>query len=505
MTKQIDGKLPLTRSGMIQRELLRTNKLVATDLDLLLKEHIDARHKTTTHGKQNPSHYLSKSTKFVFPRVLILDQDHTTERTHLSSSRTVEPIETVTQMKLEDDLILDYERPYFEECEPIVEPEIHPTCNSLHEVQLDAPNNPSLLSTRGSWRIVWKVDFEETLESNMTALSQQENRTVGTTDSAVVLKTLHLHREFDPQSFRAHNTDVMVMERLTASPFVVDAYGFCGQSVLTEYASSSGRDYIKRYDVRNKERLRMVRDLAFGLADIQALRPLDHSPTQIFPSNTVGDTPVFAHNDINIANVVAINGKIKWNDFNIGELLRRKGPTFNPFVTVSIASSNESTTKNDTDFTPFLETNSNYTICPAPVRYRSDLWRSPEEIRNISYVRAELSDMYGFGNILYQTLTRHQPWTHKEPGGKLETRDVRERKLEGLIPAVPEQYLNATTRDVQIMFVATMSCYDPEPINRPSAIRLAKGLGLLYDRLKNKTKVSRKDILDYILPSRAKQ
>jgi serine/threonine protein kinase len=289
---------------------------------------------------------------------------------------------------------------------------------------------------------------------------------------------------------------------------VVDAYGFCGQSVLTEFASTSGRDHVKRYNLRNKERFKIARDLAYGLADIQALRPLNHAlPGDGQKIVTNNSPPVFAHNDINIANTVMINGKLKWNDFNIGELLRRQRPNFDASISPAVqgAESNNSTTKNLTTFFPFTVDNSsriNDTICPVPVKFRSDLWRSPEEIRNQSYVRLDLSDMYGFGNLLYQTMTRHQPWTHKEPNGKLEMEDVGEVKLQGAIPTVPEQYRNATQREVQIMFVATLSCYATDPNKRPTATRLARGLGILYDRLKNKTRISRADILDQILPYR---
>jgi hypothetical protein len=88
---------------------------------------------------------------------------------------------------------------------------------------------------------------------------------------------------------------------------------------------------------------------------------------------------VFAHNDINIANTVFVGGKVKWNDFNIGVLLR-------------------------------TEKQNKEKLCGSPVLFKGDLWRSPEEIRNASYVQVEQSDMYGFGNVLYQVMSRHQPW-----------------------------------------------------------------------------------------------
>lgn len=360
----------------------------------------------------------------------------------------------------------------------VVQPAVHPTCNPLHELQLDQ-GDITLISMKGSWRSVWKVFIERrpvgarktaknetpintTLLLNVTTDKDvlMTSSIVDASQSVLVLKMLHFHRTFDIQSFEAHATDIMVMDRLTASSYVVNAYGFCGQSVLTEYATSTGRDYVKRYDVRNSERLRVARDLAFGLADIQALRPFK-------VRNITNFVPLFAHNDINIANTVMVNGRMKWNDFNIGERLRRKRKEIDQNATITSFAGNSS-------FVPFASISSRPTdeVCPAPVKFESHLWRSPEEIRNNSYVRSDLSDMYGFGNVLYQIMTRHQPWTFKEPI-KLENEDVRKLKLDGLIPTIPEQYRNTTRKELQVMFVATVACYEPDPNRRPSIEEMA--------------------------------
>jgi serine/threonine protein kinase len=159
---------------------------------------------------------------------------------------------------------------------------------------------------------------------------------------------------------------------LTSSPYTVNEYGFCSQSVLTEWAPTGGRDHVKSYDIKSRERLKIARDLARGLADLQSLRHL-HSYSDI------NRTSVFAHNDINIANTVFVNGMVKWNDFNIGVLLR-------------------------------TEIHNSAKACGSPVLFKADMWRSPEEVRNTSYVQVEQSDVYGLGNVLYQVMTRHQPW-----------------------------------------------------------------------------------------------
>ena len=274
--------------------------------------------------------------------------------------------------------------------------------------------------------------------------------------------------------------------------------------------------------------------MARGLADVHMLQPLPHVT---LAANTTADgayddSPsvpvVFAHNDITIANTIMIDGRIKWNDFNIGVFMRKKRSNLGTLESSNerhlrlpsgrstnnneskitdngdgeTSSSMTTTTTTTTSFTAFTDTNSDKTgnLCPASVKFRSDIWRSPEEIQNTSYVQMTQSDIYGLGNILYQTMTRHQPWTYKEPGGALTKTDIANRKINGAIPTIPEHYLNTTKRELQTMFAATNLCFFPVPNKRPTARRLAYGLGSLYNKLKHKERATRQNILDYLVP-----
>ena len=319
-----------TRFGFVPRKLLRTSVLHEMDT---LKDEMDAlKNKGRDFTRSSSVSYVS------YPRVISLDKS--IEFSELSPRKTYRQVPSLGQPNEDeesDEPINDFERPFLEQCEPRVDPSFYPTCNGLHEVAMDF--DISLLSTKGSWRTVWKVEHHK-----------------------AAIKILHLTRQFDQQSFEQHRLDATIMEHLTASPHVVDAYGYCGQSVVTEMAPTGGRDYVKQNEIRSQERLKIARDLARGLADIHALQHLPdyngkHSPV-----------PKFAHNDINIANTVQVDGRIKWNDFNIGVLLRAH-------------------TKNST------------LACGSPVRFKADLWRSPEEIRNTSYVHLEQSDMVSYQPI----------------------------------------------------------------------------------------------------------
>ena len=103
------------------------------------------------------------------------------------------------------------------------------------------------------------------------------------------------------------------MERLTASPHVINVFGFCGHSVLTEYADGSRvGELADKAKKKPLERLRIARDIANGLADVHGID---------------GDgNATFVHLDVNPANVVSVGGTLKLNDFNIG-IIRRWNTT----------------------------------------------------------------------------------------------------------------------------------------------------------------------------------
>ena len=105
------------------------------------------------------------------------------------------------------------------------------------------------------------------------------------------------------------------MERLTASPHVINIYSFCGHSVMTEFADGPRlgtlADKSKKIPLK---RLQIARDIASGLADVHGID---------------GDgNATFVHLDINPANVVVIGKSLKLNDFNIG-VIRRWNTTSN--------------------------------------------------------------------------------------------------------------------------------------------------------------------------------
>jgi Protein kinase domain len=356
-------------------------------------------------------------------------------------------------------------RRWDEDCVPMAswQTTAFPVCNVLHEISVadristdnidddnDATNESfmSLLSTKGSWRTVWKLQqhywpqpqTRSTMQRRRRLKHQHDSTTIPRVET-VVVKLLKMHRDFNAQSYEQHRVDALAMERLTSSTNIVDVFGYCGQSVISEFASGNARLFVKNESISPLQRLVLGRDMARALADLHSID---------FPNAT---NVTLTHNDLNMANLVEVQGRIKLNDFNIGVLQRW----------------------NVTD----------QSICRTPVRFAAPLWKSPEEIRNTSAILAAPTDVFGLGNLLFQVLTRRQPWTHLEPNGPLTSAEAAQRKLAGGQPFVPEKYRGNVAPDQQptvtsvvhaALHEAVINSFQTLPQNRPTAHEIAQRL-----------------------------
>lgn len=400
-----------------------------------------------------------------------------------------------------------FEQEWFEDCEQVTKDKgtsthvVETTCNSFHELDVVQLYNSvrkensnatirheqsyiELLGV-GSWRSVWKLNdgFAESISDGNE--KQPE----------LVLKLLHTHRHFDEKSFSIHQVDAFVMEALSASDYVVDSFGFCGQSVITEAATGSGQSLIKNNTLSSIDRLRIARDLARGLADLHALEAHPWETKKEGYNHEL----IFAHHDVNPANLVIVRDRqIRWNDFNLG-LVNRK---YKPFRR------NDGSDKNHATLTE----------CPVPVRYEQHLWRSPEECLNETgslfldrekkgrNTAAQAADVYSLGNILFYVLARHQPWSHLEEetnsteylhaklksgtdGKKESLLAIASAKIDGRLPNLPERY--RTRPGARILWEAVKLCYTHEPRLRPSALEIADFLGRAHEKLVRKKDSSR--------------
>jgi hypothetical protein len=365
------------------------------------------------------------------PMDLLLSYPLPKQQESMDSIQMMEEIATTTTPSF---VTLSKDENYFKECKPMAKWQTtsFPNCNSLHEIQI-ASEDFVLVSLQGSWRTVWKYYYNTT-----TSTSPDEN--------AVVVKLLKFERrKFDVESYELHRVDALAMERLTRGPNIVHAFGFCGQSVITELADTgvSAREYLKSTSLTSLDRLKMARDLAGAMNHVHSID---------YPNST---NVTLIHNDVNMANLVQVQGRIKLNDFNIGVLQR--------WNTTS------------------------HSICRSPVLFAQPLWKSPEEQPHPSTTtttstgnnataptlhfveNAAATDVYGLGNLLFQILTTRQPWTHLEPNGPLAKDKVVQLKLHGGRPYIPPEFSNSTDLAVQVLYQVTMACFDTDPKHRPTS------------------------------------
>jgi hypothetical protein len=352
--------------------------------------------------------------------------------------------ERLSRMELRD--------PYTKnECVPMQEWQTtyQPSCNGMHELALDSLGastrinkekslkrwdrgrleglNASLFGTKGFWRYAWKV-----------VIGHNDHRKAE--EDTVVFKNLKYEHNFEDAHFEHDRIDAVAMERLTSSPHVINIFGFCGHSVMTEYAD--GKRLGELADKSKKtplQRLEIARDIANGLADVHGID---------------GDgNATFVHLDINPANVVSVNNSLKLNDFNIG-IIRQWNTT-----------SNEA--------------------CGFPTQYPNPQWRSPEEARDEHHL-TEKVDVFSLGHIFFRLICGHEPWNKLEPGVRPAKAEINEKVQRGELPFIPDHVRSSNDPEIIAVRDIMLQCYSFDPGDRPSARYIANTLDRTLNDLKQK-------------------
>lgn len=207
----------------------------------------------------------------------------------------------------------------------------------------------------------------------------------------LLLCVTRIEHRFEEAHYEHDRVEAVAMERLTASPHVINIFGYCGHSVITEFADGKRLgDLADKLRTQPLGRLRIARNIASGLADVHGID---------------GDgNATLVHLDINPANVVSVKGTLKLNDFNIG-ILRRWNTTSNQ-------------------------------PCGFPAQYPNPQWRSPEEARNEQHL-TEKVDVFSLGHILYRLICGHEPWHKLEPGGRPPKDVITQKVANGILPYIP--------------------------------------------------------------------
>jgi serine/threonine protein kinase len=267
----------------------------------------------------------------------------------------------------------------------------------------------------GLWRQVWKV---QPRGDHVDDLSDEE---------VAVLKIMKMEHPVDPRNFDRHRRDALVMERLTSSPYVVGIYGFCGNTVLTEFAGKTLEDYLndddENMDVYSKESVEGKIQLALDV--MKGLKAL----------HTIPGGPI-VHADIQAKQYLFDPKKgVRVNDFNRCRFLPE----------------NENTGKS----------------CQVKIPSAPGLNRSPEEYEK--YKIDEKIDIYSTANILFRILTGKRPWMgllRKEQQSKI---------IKGMKPPIDEKFLVPGTIEAELADIINHA-YEYDPKERWSASQIVETL-----------------------------
>jgi serine/threonine protein kinase len=141
------------------------------------------------------------------------------------------------------------------------------SCQILHELDLTEALASSGSSSSGSskrrrsisssahlgsglWRDVWKVRDNYIHESNHDLNTKY-----------VVLKTMKSEHEVIPRNLERHRREASSLNTLTSSQYVTDLYGYCGNSILTEFATQDLSHALnKNNKINDSERRRKIKD-----------------------------------------------------------------------------------------------------------------------------------------------------------------------------------------------------------------------------------------------------
>lgn len=244
------------------------------------------------------------------------------------------------------------------------------------------------------------------------------------------------------------------MERLTGSPYVINMYGFCGLTVVQEFAGRGELAHVMAgLRMNTTERLKLARTITIGLHHIQHI-PADDDDDDA-GNTTTPRRPTMVHNDLNLANLMFVNDdRPVWNDFNIAILLMKHNETGLP--------------------------------CPFYSHFPNPQWKSPEEQVTDDEesdqhppIVNEKIDIYALGNVFYRMVAGGSPW--KRPEAKKVYADEKIvianlKRYNGTLPTVPPHIVANATMDndpaLATLYQAMQDCYSFRAQDRPTTGQL---------------------------------
>jgi len=293
------------------------------------------------------------------------------------------------------------------------------SCNILHEIEEANPETFLNLINCGTARCAFSF-YDQT-------------------GKRVVIKRREFSKKFDSKAYKAARRDSLAMERLTSSQYVLDIYGSCATSQLTEGGQGGTiHDLIKISrmegfrELPSLSKLKIAYQLTTGVADM-------HS----FEKDKI---PSIAHNDVCCHQFILVHGVYKLNDFHLGSFIHRN--------------------------------TSDGTSCRRRPGFNRDLMklRAPEEMPRIHahqdvFVYPDKVDVYMLGNVLYYIQTSQ--WLYEG----VPSVNASMKIYLGEHSPFPLQIMQSTDPNVQILSNAINMLWTDDHTKRPSARVVSNFLG----------------------------
>ena len=239
------------------------------------------------------------------------------------------------------------------------------------------------------------------------------------------MKTLRIDgraKNFDLRNFDRHRRDAVAMDQLTASPLVVDMYGYCSNTAIYDWGEGGDLSNIfkRQPDIDKEQLLRIAYNVSLSIHDAHHLDGQGRA--------------TMAHTDIKPDQFLYQNGYYRLTDFNRVRFL--------------------------------MWNHKQNRKCGFKVQKNGGLWRSPEEYAYDP--ETEKVDVYSLGNVLFFMLLREEPW--KGHTSKMIYKQVQS----GQRPKIPEEVESSTEVFDRYMIQAMKKAWINDPYDRPSAFEIAQ-------------------------------
>jgi len=203
--------------------------------------------------------------------------------------------------------------------QPIWASRYYPSCNSFHEIDLRQDYDPKRATISGDDQVLDSFYISHGYFRDVWVIHQPAQN-----NTKSVLKMTRWKHKYGHKTYWNTLADAMVMERLTASPRIVDIYGHCGSAVWVEAIPHEVEEVIIHGDgMANPEDLHYESELN-SLNNYTVEEKLDMALTM---AESLADLHgfhggVIVHDDVQLCQWLRTeDGRLKLGDFNRAEVM----------------------------------------------------------------------------------------------------------------------------------------------------------------------------------------